>query len=119
MKRVNPVSTERSRTLRSEMTDAERKLWQAIRGEQISGHKFRRQYVIEPYIADFACVAQKVVLELDGGQHQAQIEYDALRTSYLRAPGWRILRFWNNEVLENMDGVLANIAQTLDATPPS
>lgn len=119
MKRVDPVSTERSRTLRSDMTDAERKLWQAMRGEQIDGHKIRRQHVIGPYIADFACVSQKLVIELDGGQHQDQVRYDELRTAYLHTQGWQVLRFWNNDVMVNMDGVLIRIAEALDAAPPS
>ncbi|MBI3286052.1 MAG: DUF559 domain-containing protein [Burkholderiales bacterium] len=119
MKRVNPVSTERARELRSDMTVVEHKLWQAIRGEQIDGCKFRRQYVIGKYIADFACVAQKLVIELDGGQHQDQVGYDDHRTAYLQQQGWRVLRFWNNDVMENMEGVLAGIALALAAAPPS
>lgn len=119
MKRINPVSTERARELRSDMTIAEQIIWQAIRGEQIKGQKFRRQYVIGAYIADFACVKEKLVIELDGGQHQEQVEYDEKRTGYLQAQGWRVLRFWNNDVMGNMDGVLFGIADTLTVSPPS
>jgi very-short-patch-repair endonuclease len=119
MKRINPVSTERARALRVDMTDAEKKIWQALRGEQIRGHKFRRQYVIGSYIADFACINEKLVIEFDGGQHQEQVAYDEKRTAYLELNGWRVLRFWNNDVLENMDGVLFSIADALSAAPPS
>ncbi len=119
MKRINPVSTERARELRGDMTDAEQKIWQAVRGEQIKGHKFRRQYIIGSYIADFACVKEKLVIELDGGQHQDQVKYDEKRTAFLEAQGWRVLRFWNNDVMGNMDGVLFRIAENLSAAPPS
>lgn len=119
MKRTNQVATERARSLRSDMTDAEQKIWQAIRGEQIKGHKFRRQYVIGSYITDFACINEKLLIELDGGQHQDQMEYDAKRTEFLLAHGWRVLRFWNNDVMVNMDGVLFSIADALTAAPPS
>jgi very-short-patch-repair endonuclease len=101
------------------MTEAERRLWQAIRGKQIQEHRFRRQYLIGPYIADFACIDRKLVLELDGGQHQEQIEYDKRRTEFLQSQGWRVLRFWNNDVLNNLDGVLASIVEALSAAPPS
>jgi very-short-patch-repair endonuclease len=119
MKRINLTSTERARELRSDMTDAEQKIWQAVRGEQIKGYKFRRQYVVGSYIADFACTKEKLVIELDGGQHQDQVAYDEKRTAYLQTQGWRVLRFWNNDVMVNMDGVLFSIADALTASPPS
>jgi very-short-patch-repair endonuclease len=118
-RRIKPESTSNARSLRTEMTEAERRLWQAIRGKQIQEHRFRRQYLIGPYIADFACIDRKLVLELDGGQHQEQIEYDKRRTEFLQSQGWRVLRFWNNDVLKNLDGVLASIAEALSALPPS
>lgn len=101
------------------MTDAERKLWQTIRGKQLSGFRFRRQHPVGPYIADFACVDQKLAIELDGGQHQDQLIYDERRTAFLQVQGWRVLRFWNNEVLNNLDGVLASVVGNLTAAPPS
>lgn len=100
------------------MTDAERLLWRSLRGKQINRHRFRRQHPIGDYIADFACIEQRLVIELDGGQHQAQLEYDEQRSEYLRQQGWRVLRFWNNEVLENLEGVLSVIAASLEGTPP-
>lgn len=101
------------------MTDVERLLWQALRGMQIHGQRFRRQHPIGPYIADFACVEQKLVVELDGGQHQEQQAYDEHRTAFMQAQGWRVLRFWNNDALDNMEGVLFRIAESLNAAPPS
>jgi very-short-patch-repair endonuclease len=101
------------------MTDAEQRLWQAIRGKQILNHRFRRQHPIGKYIADFACIDKKLIIELDGGQHQEQIAYDEKRTVFLNAQGWQVLRFWNNDVLNNLEGVLVNIAEALTTLPPS
>ena len=100
------------------MTDAERLLWRALRGKQLNGHRFRRQHPIGQYIADFACVEQKFVIELDGGQHQEQFVYDEQRTAFLRKHGWQIVRFWNNDVLNNLAGVLSTIVENLAAAPP-
>jgi len=92
-----------ARNLRNAPTPAERKLWRAIRGEA-RGVRFRRQHPIPPHVADFACLEARLVVEVDGGQHgQAR---DAARDRDMRALGWRVLRFWNNEVMENLDGVL-------------
>ena len=88
------------------MTDAERALWRVLRDKQLEGRKFRRQYPIAGYVADFACIEAGLVIELDGGQHAEQAAYDARRTEDLRMAGYRVIRFWNNEVLGNMDGVL-------------
>lgn len=101
------------------MTEAERCLWRAIRGRQLLGCRFRRQHPIGPYITDFACVDQALVIELDGGQHQDQLEYDHQRSLFLAARSWRVLRFWNNDVLSNLDGVLATIVDALGTLPPS
>jgi very-short-patch-repair endonuclease len=100
------------------MTDVERILWQALRAKQIGGHRFRRQHPIGKYIVDFACIGQQLVIELDGGQHQVQFEYDEHRTGYLSQHGWQVLRFWNNDVLNNLDGVLTVIAESVDIAPP-
>ena len=117
--RIKVHATANARGLRSEMTDAEQRLWQAIRGKQILNNRFRRQHPIGSYIADFACIDKKLVIELDGGQHQEQTAYDENRTVFLNTQGWQVLRFWNNEVLENMDGVLVHIVEILAALPPS
>lgn len=101
------------------MTVAEYKLWQALRGKQIEACRFRRQHPIGHYIADFACIEKALVIELDGGQHQDQMEYDERRTVYLQFQGWKVLRFWNNDVLSNLEGVLASVVDALTATPPS
>src|SRR3546814_19017315 len=86
------------------MTDAEQKLWQHLRGGQLDGLKFRRQHPIPPYIADFCCVAVKLIVELDGSQHSEQA--DVVRTRYLEAQGWRILRFWDNDALQETEAVI-------------
>jgi very-short-patch-repair endonuclease len=117
--RLKPETTAKARSLRGGMTDVERLLWQALRGKQLNGHRFRRQHPIGSYITDFACLEEKVVVELDGGQHQEQLEYDERRTAYLQTHDWQVLRFWNNDVLNNFDGVLFTIAEHLKATPPS
>ena len=85
----------------------------------MNGYRFRRQHPIGKYIADFACIEQKIVIELDGGQHQEQLVYDEQRSAFLRAQGWQVVRFWNNDVLNNLDGVLLVIAERLIAAPPS
>ncbi len=101
------------------MTIAERKLWQALRDKQLNGHRFRRQHPIGKYIADFACIERKVVIELDGGQHQDHVAYDERRTAFLQENGWRVPRFWNNDALNNLEGILFTIAENLTVLPPS
>ncbi len=99
------------------MTDAERRLWSSLRHQQL-GVRFRRQAPIGPYIADFACFAPRIVIEIDGGQHADQQDYDSRRDDWLRAQGFRVLRFWNNEVLGNTQGVLERILSELRCNPP-
>ncbi len=115
MQRVAPHIKTFSRKLRRDMTEAERHLWQRIRTQQL-GVKFRRQHPVENYILDFACVELKLALELDGGQHAESKVSDEQRTSNLNATGWRVLRFWNNEVLENTEAVLENIYTAVAAS---
>ena len=108
-----------AQTLRREMTDSERKLWARLRMEQL-GVKFRRQHPLGSYIADFACLAPKLVVELDGSQHAGQIEYDARRDAFFNSKGFTVLRFPTNEPLTNLDGVLTVIVQHIGAgAPPS
>lgn len=102
------------RHLRKSMTDAERRLWQALRNRQLGGHKFRRQHPLPPYVADFACVERGLIVEVDGGQHSERVEADAARTRALQARGFRVIRVWNNEVMANFQGVLATILAALE-----
>ena len=104
---------ERSRRLRREQTDAESKLWARIRARQLCGAKFRRQHPIGRFITDFCCVERGLVIELDGGQHAEQVEADRRRSAFLAGCGYRVLRFWDNDVMEDTDAVLERIAAVL------
>ncbi|MEA2998769.1 MAG: hypothetical protein QOK17_602 [Sphingomonadales bacterium] len=97
--------------LRRNSTDAERALWRELRARRLGGHKFRRQWTIGPYITDFCCIENGLIVEADGGQHSP--ERDRARSVFLREQGFRILRFWNNDVLTNLDGVLQVILDAL------
>lgn len=108
---------EAARALRLSMTDAERALWCALRSRQLEGFKFRRQHPIGPFVVDFVCLQQKLIIELDGGHHAEQAEADAARTAYLEALGFRVIRFWNNEVLTEKDAVATRVLVTLTPTP--
>ena len=108
-----PNAQQNARTLRREMTDSERKLWSGLRGEQL-GVKFRRQHPLGNYIADFACLGPKLIVELDGSQHQAQAGYDARRDAFLREQGFEVLRFGSNNPFVNLEGVLQAIVNRLD-----
>src|SRR5450432_1385412 len=99
------TKTKKARAFRVVSTDAERKLWSLVRGRQLEGAKFRRQVPIDRYFADFACIEAKLIVELDGIGHAAQAAYDAERTETLEACGWHVMRVWNNEVLQNIEGV--------------
>jgi len=107
-KRSNPKTRTRAIELRKDPTPAERKLWSRIRNDQL-GVNFRRQHAVGNYIPDFVCIQKKLIIELDGGQHLEQKEYDAERTKYLESQGYRVLRFWNNDVTNNLETVLAEI----------
>jgi very-short-patch-repair endonuclease len=112
--RTGPAALAQARRLRRNMTDAEKRLWSRIRDKQISDHQFRKQVPIGPYIVDFCCLKEKLILEVDGGQHN-QAE-DAERTAWLEANDYRVLRFWNNDVLQNTDGVVETIARALGSS---
>ena len=99
----------RARTLRQNMTDAERQVWQILRAQQMKGHKFRRQVPIGRYVADFVCHEARLIVEIDGGQHDRSSLREAERSGFLQNEGYRILRFWNSEVLANLDGVAVGV----------
>jgi len=103
-----------SRQLRRDQTDVERKMWMLLRSRSLAGYKFRRQQPIGSYIADFCCFRPKLIVELDGGQHAERIEYDQKRTDFLKSEGFEVIRFWDVQVLEEMDSVLEVILKTLE-----
>jgi very-short-patch-repair endonuclease len=108
----------RARKLRKNLTDVENKLWSRLRGRQLSGVKFRRQQPIGPFIVDFCCVERRLVVELDGGQHAERNTADERRTRLVERFGYRVLRFWDNELLSNLDGVLERINEALESPHP-
>ena len=103
-----------AKKLRKNMTDAERLLWQHLRNRELGGYKFRRQRPVGPYIVDFVCLEKKLVIEVDGSQHAGQMELDTKRSDYLKEKGYRVTRFWNNEVLKKTESVLTVILSSLD-----
>lgn len=105
-----------ARKLRTRQTDAEALLWAKLSNRQLAGEKFRRQQQIGNYIVDFICFERKLVIEIDGGQHNvtSHIEKDIQRTSNLKKKGYQVLRYWNNDVLQNVDGVVYNILEVLN-----
>lgn len=109
------------RQLRSNMTDAEHKLWHELRAHRFHGFGFRRQAPLGTYIVDFVCHRANLIIELDGGQHaqKNQIQQDRERANWLELKGYKVLRFWNNDVLKNIDGVLAKIEAQLRESSPS
>jgi very-short-patch-repair endonuclease len=116
---VNPKARLRAKTLRHELTDAERIIWNNIRAHRLNGAGFRRQTPIGPYIVDFVCHAANLVIEIDGGQHfePAHEKRDARRDAFLASKGYRVLRFNNHDVMKNRQGVLETIAEALGQTP--
>lgn len=116
--------TEKSRQLRKNMTSQERKLWSIIRERRFFGCRFRRQFPIGSYIVDFVCREKKIIIEIDGGQHNEKqnIEYDNKRTEFLKSEGFQVIRFWNNDVDSNMDGVYERLKEVFKIddkiTPP-
>ena len=102
-----------ARNLRQNLTNAERLLWSRLRCRQVSGFKFRRQHTIGPCICDFVCAEARVVIELDGSAHLDQASYDANRDRFLRSQGYRVLRFWNGDVLNQTESVMETIFEAL------
>ena len=118
MRDADKIKTDRARRLRRNSTDVERKLWRQLRSRSVSGHKFVRQHPIGPYVVDFICREKRLIIEVDGGQH-ADNACDQTRDRWLCERNYQVLRFWNNELMSNMDGVLHKIADALlDGTPP-
>lgn len=113
----NQAVKKEARHLRREQTEAERILWARLRNRQLLGWKFRRQYPIGNYIVDFYCPELGLVIELDGGQHASRTDEDKKRTELLTGQGYQVLRFWNNEVLRDTNGVLEVILEALKETP--
>ena len=110
----------RAKELRKQSTDAERLLWSRLRNRRLLGLKFKRQSLIGIYIVDFVCRERNLIIEIDGGHHQEQQASDEIRTAFLISCGFRVIRYWNNEVLEDIDSVLESIRMTLEAEiPPS
>lgn len=99
------------------MTDTERCLWSRLRRRQINGYKFRRQFPLGRYVADFVCLEARLIIEVDGGQHAKQTDEDKLRDKWLVSQDFRVLRFWNNDVLHETDAVMEAIMRALKATP--
>jgi very-short-patch-repair endonuclease len=117
--KTTDILLERSRALRADKTEAEEKLWSRLRAKRFYGLKFRHQVPFSAnYIADFVCPKAKLIVELDGSQHVDQIAYDEKRTAFLEQQGYRVLRFWNNDVFHNIDGVLEAILAALQPPLP-
>jgi very-short-patch-repair endonuclease len=104
--------------MRSAPAEAEHRLWQILRAKRLADYKFKRQLPIDHYIADFVCLSARLIIEADGGQH-AENAGDARRDAYLESQGFRILRFWNNEIFENEEGVLTRVFEALQSPLPN
>lgn len=109
-----PKMQRRAAELRHNQTEAESKLWQALRAHQTEDVHFRRQHAIGNYIVDFCAVRRKLIIELDGSQHLEQAEYDQQRSQFLQSKGYRVLRFWNSDVMNDLNGVIGVIQDALD-----
>ncbi len=112
--RSNPKIMHQAGKLRRELTSAERKLWDYLCDNKINGVKFRRQHAIGKYIADFCSVKEKIIIELDGSHHLEQKEQDTQRTKYLEAQGHTVIRFWNDQVMNDIDGVIRAIVLAME-----
>jgi len=112
---MEPIN--RARALRNNPTDAEAKLWQALSARKVATTRFNRQVEIEPFICDFVARTPKLIVEIDGGQHAMETGQDASRTRYLESKGYRVIRFWNNDVLGNLEGVVAEIERVIAELP--
>ncbi len=117
--RANPTTRQRAKALRRNLTDAERILWSKLKGKQVNGWQFRKQHPVGPYIADFACVRAKLVIEVDGDSHaeEHQVAHDQRRTAFLEHQGWSVHRVWNIDIYNNLNAVMDGIYALLP--PPS
>ncbi len=106
-----------AKALRTNQTEAEQRLWYHLRAHRFMELKFKRQKPMGRYIVDFVCVERRLIIELDGGQHAEQAEYDQYRDAWLRSQGYVVLRFWNNEIMQQLEGVLEQIRRTLTLSP--
>lgn len=106
-----------AKALRSNQTDAEQRLWYHLRAHRFMDLKFKRQKPIGHYIVDFVCLEHRLIVELDGGQHAEQVTYDQKRDAWLRSQGYTVLRFWNNDVMQQLDAVLEQIRCALSPSP--
>ena len=108
------LARDKARALRRDPSDAEQKLWQRLRGRRFQNWKFRRQYPVGPYVADFCCVDGQLVIELDGGQHVEAAEKDQARTRFMESVGFVVIRFWNEEVFTEIEAVMERIEQAVN-----
>lgn len=113
-RRTTPKGYENAHALRKEPTPAERKLWAYLRGDKLEGINFRRQHAIGNYVADFCSTKIKLIIELDGSQHLEQADYDKERTKYLEEQGYKVIRFWNNQVMNDLNGVILAITFAIE-----
>ncbi|MDP9559196.1 UNVERIFIED_ORG: very-short-patch-repair endonuclease [Rhizobium nepotum] len=117
---VDPMHRKYAKQMRKVMTDAELKLWNAIRAHRLEGLSFRRQMPIAGFIVDFACSDHRLIIEIDGSQHttEAALQYDQERTARLQKDGWTVLRFWNDDILKDIDNVCLHIIRTVKESQP-
>ena len=118
MPESRPRPTLLARKLRNDPTEAEKRLWCHLSRRQLQGYKFSRQMPVGPFICDFMCREAKLIVEVDGGQHDPREPLDQNRTTWIEQEGYKLIRFWNNEVFDNLDGVLETIRHALSAGPP-
>ncbi len=114
LRRTTPKGYERARQLRKELTPAEQKLWAYLRGNKLKGVNFRRQHAIGRYVVDFVSLKQKLIIELDGSQHLNREERDTERTQYLESQGYKVIRFWNDKVMNDIESVMKAIQFALE-----
>lgn len=112
------LNRNKARSLRKNPTEAEKALWRFLRLRQMDGHKFRRQFPIGRYIVDFISFEKRIIIEVDGGHHAAQVEYDQERTAWLESQGFQVFRFWNQQVMKEIESVKEVIMEALRSAPP-